>query len=469
MAADTNDAQTTAAALAARFPRRFLWGAATASYQIEGAVQEDGRGESIWDRFSHTPGLVRDGDTGDVACDHYQRWPEDVARMRDLGLGAYRFSIAWPRIVPAGTGEVNQAGLDWYERLVDALLEAGIQPWATLYHWDLPQALQDRGGWAASVTVDAFVAYAETVARRLGDRVAGWITHNEPWVVAFVGNYQGRHAPGLHDLRTALQVSHHLLLSHGRAVPVLRAANPGARVGITLNLNAVRPASDTPADVAAARRDEGYLNRWFLDPLFGRGYPADMVEAYGDLMPTVGASDLDAISAPIDFLGVNNYFPNYTRAVEPGPGRELGIAHLSPSELAERGFEVTEMGWPVVPDALGELLTRLYEEYVPAAMYITENGCAFQDELSEEDGAEAVHDPRRTAYLQGHLAAVADAIQGGAPVRGYFVWSLMDNFEWGHGYSKRFGITYVDYPTQRRVLKDSGHWYRALLQAHRAG
>jgi beta-glucosidase len=449
--------------LAARLPPGFLWGAATASYQIEGAAREDGRGESIWDRFSHTPGMIRDGDTGDVACDHYHRWAEDVALMRELGLGAYRFSIAWPRILPAGTGQVNEAGLAWYDRLVDALVAAGIQPWATLYHWDLPQALQDRGGWAVPETGDAFVAYADVVARRLGDRIAGWITHNEPWVAAFVGHYQGRHAPGLHDLGVAIQASHHLLLSHGRAVPALRASSP-APVGITLNLNTIRPASDTPADAAAASREDGYLNRWFLDPLFGRGYPADMVTAYGDLMPAVGAGDLAEIAAPIDFLGINNYFPSYTRAVQPAPGHELGIEHLHEDELAERGFEITEMGWPVAPDAFGELLVRVHQEYQPAAIYVTENGCAFRDTL--DDGT--VHDPRRTAYLAGHIAALADAIDAGSPVRGYFAWSLLDNFEWGHGYSKRFGITYVDYPTQRRIVKDSGRWYQSLIGAHRA-
>jgi beta-glucosidase len=450
--------------LAARLPRDFLWGAATASYQIEGAVHEDGRGESIWDRFSHTPGKVRDGDTGDVACDHYHRWRDDIALMKELGLGAYRFSVAWPRIVPDGAGQVNPAGLDWYERLVDALLAAGIQPWATLYHWDLPQALQDRGGWAAPESVDAFVRYADVVARRLGDRVAGWITHNEPWVAAFVGHYQGRHAPGITDLGTALKVAHHILLSHGRAVPALRAATPSTPVGITLNLNTVRSASPSPEDQAAARRDDGYLNRWFLDPIFGRGYPADMLEAFGELMPAPGPGELDEIAAPIDFLGVNNYFPSYVRAIPPAPGRELGIEHLREDELAARGFEITEMGWPVAPDAFGELLVRVHRQYQPRAIYVTENGSAFRDVL--EDGA--VQDPRRTAYLAGHIAALSGAIEAGSLVRGYFVWSLFDNFEWGHGYSKRFGIVYVDYPTQARIVKASGRWYQELIRAHRA-
>jgi beta-glucosidase len=409
------------------------------------------------------PGMVRDGDTGDVACDHYHRWQDDIGLMRELGLGAYRFSIAWPRIIPDGTGEVNEAGLDWYDRLVDGLLAAGIQPWATLYHWDLPQAMQDRGGWANRESVDAFVRYADVVSRRLGDRMAGWITHNEPWVVAFVGNYQGRHAPGLTDLGTAIQVSHHLLLSHGRAVPVLRAASPNAPVGITLNLGTVRSASSDREDQAAARRDDGYLNRWFLDPLFGRGYPADMVELYGDLMPEVIGGDLAEIAAPLDFVGINNYFPNYTRAVERGPGRELGIAHLSPAELEARGFEITEMGWPVAPDAFGELLVRVHRQYQPKAIYVTENGCAFVDEVT--DGA--VHDARRTAYLAGHLAALSGSIEAGSPVRGYFAWSLLDNFEWGHGYSKRFGIIHVNYETQERIVKDSGRWYQSLIEAYR--
>ena len=455
---------THVAALASRFPASFLFGAATASYQIEGAANEDGRGESIWDRFSKTPGKVRDGDTGDVAADHYHRWRDDIALMRDLGLDAYRFSIAWPRVFPLGNGAVNAAGLDWYERLVDGLLEAGIQPWATLYHWDLPQALQDRGGWTSRETVDAYVTYAETVARRLGDRVRGWITHNEPWVVAFVGNYQGRHAPGISDLATAVQVSHKVLLSHGRAVPAIRAASPRSQVGITLNLNQARPASDSPADVAAARVEDGFLNRWFLDPIFGRGYPADLVAAFGERMPAVTDAELAEIAAPLDFLGVNNYFPSYVRAVQPSPGRDLGMAHLAPEELARRGFEVTEMGWPVVPDAFGQLLADIHEAYQPAALYVTENGCAFDDVV--QDGA--VHDGRRVAYLESHLGALADAMAAGAPLRGYFVWSLMDNFEWAHGYSKRFGITYIDYQTQQRIVKDSGLWYRALLAAHRA-
>jgi beta-glucosidase len=438
------------------FAGDFVWGAATASYQIEGAVNEDGRGESIWDRFSHTPGNVLNGDTGDVADDHYHRWRGDIGLMQELQLNAYRFSIAWPRVLPRGTGQVNQAGLDFYSRLVDGLLEAGIAPYATLYHWDLPQALQDQGGWANPDSIDAFADYAEVVARALGDRVSAWITHNEPWVVAFIGNYIGRHAPGIRDLPTALRVAHHLLVSHARAVPRLRAAAPGAQVGITLNYSTSRPASDRAEDVRAADLHDQYLNRWFMDPIFGRGYPAEMAQVFGERMPRVSSSELAEIAAPLDFLGVNYYFPNYVRQ-----GGELGFESLEPPALAERGFELTEMGWPVVPEAFHELLTRIGRDYQPRAIYITENGAAFDDRPS----GGRVHDERRVAYLQGHLEAVQRAIQDGSPIRGYFVWSLLDNFEWGLGYSKRFGIVYVDYASQARLIKDSGRWYAELARS----
>jgi beta-glucosidase len=450
--------------LAERFPHGFVWGTATASYQIEGSVSADGRGESIWDRFSHTPGMVRNGDTGDVADDHYRRWKEDLGLMRDLGVNAYRFSVAWPRIFPDGRGSVNEAGLAWYERLVDALLEEGIQPWVTLYHWDLPQALQDRGGWTDPATVDAFADYAELIGRRLGDRVVGWITHNEPWVAAFLGHYQGRHAPGIADLGTALRVAHNLLLSHGRAVARLRALSGQAQVGITLNLSTIRPASGSAEDAAAAQRSDGNLNRWFLDPLFGRGYPADMLALYGGHMPPISDADLAEIAAPLDFLGINSYFPSYVRSVPFGPGREWGSMGLSGPELNQLGLETTEVGWAVAPDALRELLAAVSETYRPQAIYVTENGAAFPDQLVEG----AVQDPRRVAYLASHIDAVAQAIAAGVPVRGYFVWSLLDNFEWAHGYSIRFGIIYVDYENQRRILKDSGRWYGELVRAARA-
>jgi len=444
-----------------RFPDGFTWGTATAAYQIEGAVAQDGRAPSIWDTFSHTPGKTANGDTGDVACDHYHRWQGDVRLMRELGLHAYRFSIAWPRILPEGTGQVNQRGLDFYDRLVDALLEANITPLVTLYHWDLPQTQQDRGGWANRDTADAFVAYADAVVRRLGDRVKHWITHNEPWVVSFVGNYEGRHAPGIQDLRTALQVAHHLLLSHGMAVPAIRAGSAGAQVGITLNLSPGRPASTSPDDQVAARLADGYTNRWFLDPLYGRGYPADMVAHFGAAMPKVPADDLAHAAVPIDFLGVNYYFPTIVRAAASGAG-PLGFTQLAPEELAEAGYELTAMGWPVVPDAFTELLTRLHRDYAPKAIYITENGAAFNDQVA---GGQ-VHDPLRIGYLHGHIGAVRQAIAEGTPVSGYFLWSLMDNFEWGFGYSKRFGIVYNDYPTQARISKDSAAWYRRVIAAN---
>jgi beta-glucosidase len=438
------------------FPAGFVWGAATAAYQIEGAVHEDGRAPSIWDTFSHTPGKTENGDTGDIACDHYHRWQDDVALMRELGLQAYRFSIAWPRVVPQGVGAVNQRGLDFYDRLVDALLAADITPFATLYHWDLPQALQDRGGWANRETVDAFVAYSEAVVGRLGDRVKYWITHNEPWVASFLGNAFGVHAPGLRDMPTALQAAHHMLLSHGLAVPVVRAGSPGAQVGITLSLSTAYPASDSPEDAAAARRSDGFSNRWFLDPLYGRGYPEDMVAMHGAAMPRIEAGDLERIAVPTDFLGVNYYFPTIARSTVDGD------ASLSSDELAAAGYELTAMGWPVAPDAFQDLLVRLERDYAPGAIYVTENGAAYEDHVV--DGA--VDDPQRIAYLDGHIDAVRQSIEEGAPVRGYLLWSLFDNFEWAYGYDKRFGMVYIDYETQARIPKASAAWYRRVIAAN---
>ena len=435
------------------FPPGFLWGAATASYQIEGAVAEDGRGPSIWDTFSHTPGNTKNGDTGDVACDHYHRWREDIALMREMGLQGYRFSVAWPRILPAGRGAVNAAGLDFYDRLVDGLLGAGIQPFATLYHWDLPRPLQDAGGWANRDTAAAFADYAEIVARRLGDRVRSWITLNEPWVVAFVGNLQGRHAPGTHDLQTALRVTHHLLLGHGLAVPRLRAATPGTPVGITLNLTPTDPAGDSPADQAAAARQDVYQNRIFLDPLSRGAYPPEAAAFLGAATFPVQDGDLATIGAPLDFLGVNYYTRNVMRDA---PGNGL----LANEQVSPPG-EYTTMPWEVYPAGLRTLLNRVHRDYAFPAYYITENGAAFPDTV--ESGG-AVHDARRTAYLQAHFAAAAAAIHDGVPLRGYFVWSLMDNFEWGHGYSQRFGLVYIDYATQARLWKDSARWYQGFLR-----
>ncbi len=438
------------------FPEGFLWGAATAAYQIEGAANEDGRGPSIWDTWSHTPGKVVNNDTGDVACDHYHRYREDVALMSQLGLKAYRFSIAWPRILPEGTGQVNQAGLDFYDRLVDALLAQGIKPFATLYHWDLPQSLQDAGGWTDPCIVEAFVNYADVVSRRLGDRVHHWMTHNEPWVVSFAGYGEGFHAPGVRSRSAFLQAAHYVLLSHGRAVPVLRSnGSAETQVGIVTNLEWVDAASDRPEDQAAARQYEGFFNRWFLDPLFRGEYPADMCELYREFLPEFDADEVREIAVPLDFLGVNYY----SRAVI-GAGDGQGVLQVRREKPAG---EYTEMGWEVYPQGLYNLLVWVHETYAPPAIYVTENGAAFADEVSSNG---KVHDPRRTAYLKAHFAQAHRAIQAGVPLRGYFVWSLMDNFEWGLGYTRRFGVIYVDYPTQRRIVKDSGEWYATVIKAN---
>ena len=436
-----------------QFPDGFLWGAATAAYQIEGAWNEDGKGPSIWDGFAHTPGRVRDGDTGDVACDHYHRMTEDVAIMRELGLEAYRFSVSWPRVLPEGRGRVNQGGLDFYSRLVDALLEASIAPALTLYHWDLPQALQDRGGWGSREAVDAFVGYADIVSRALGDRVAMWITHNEPAVVAFEGYATGEHAPGLEDPKLAVQAAHNLLVSHGLAVPVLRA-NGARKVGIAVNAWPVAPASEEPDDGAAAERAYARDVLWFLDPLYGRGYPTEVLQIYERLgwAPEVRGGDMDAIASPTDFLGLNYYSRSVVRS---DPDDEPW--HVA--DVREDG-EYTEMDWLVYPDGLFDLLTRVNTDHTPVELYVTENGAAFHDGVSP-DGR--VHDERRASYLREHFRAAARAIEEGVPLRGYFVWSLLDNFEWAEGYSKRFGIVHVDDDTQRRTIKDSGRFLREVI------
>ena len=452
----------------ARFPASFLWGAATASYQIEGAWNEEGKGDSIWDTFSRVPGNVQNGDTGEVANDHYHRYPEDVRMMQQLGLKAYRFSIGWPRVMPDGDGPVNEAGLDFYDRLTDSLLAAGIQPLVTLYHWDLPQALQEKGGWGNRAVIEQFAAYTEVVAQRLGDRVKNWITLNEPYVYAYLGHYWGRHAPGLQSLPLANQVAHNSLVSHGKAVSIIRALWPEASVGITLNLSLAYPASDLPADRQAARMADGQLNRWFLDPLYGRGYPEDMLTFYGDAAPEIEAGDMDLIATPTDFLGINYYSNRFVRAVS-AEVDGFGYAPLKPDELVKAGYEITDVGWPVMPDGLRELLVGLHKTYRPPAIYITENGAATADELeSDEAGAHVVRDERRLLYLKEHFAAARRAISEGVPLRGYFVWSLMDNFEWALGYAKRFGIVYVDYETQERVLKDSAKFYQQVIAANSA-
>jgi len=436
-----------------QFPDDFIWGAATASYQIEGAVHEDGRGESVWDRFCATPGKVRNGDSGERACDFYHRHRDDVGLMRELGIGAFRFSIAWPRVMPTGRGPINEAGLDFYDRLVDELLEHDIEPFATLFHWDTPQALEDLGGWPARETAEAFAGYAEAVARRLGDRVHHWITHNEPWVHAWIGHSWGEHAPGRRSEADAVAAAHHLLLSHGWAADVIRAISPEAQVGITLNLAQAYPLTESPEDEAAAWQVDGEANRWFLDPIFRGAYPPDLLERNELAVPVIRDGDLATISAPLDFLGVNNYFRFLVSAGADGPRMER-----------DSEAQHTDMGWEVYPDGLHQLLVRVAKDYGPQEIYVTENGAAFGD-VRGHDGR--VHDPERTAYIQTYIDAVSRAIGEGAPVKGYFVWSLLDNFEWSHGYSKRFGIVYVDYPTLERVPKDSFYWYRDRIASRK--
>jgi beta-glucosidase len=442
------------ASVVTRVPADFLWGGATASFQIEGATREDGRGASIWDRFCATLGKVKNGDTGDPACDHYHRYPHDVALMKSLGLRAYRFSIAWPRILPEGTGRVEEKGLDFYDRLVDELLAAGIRPFATLYHWDLPQTLQDRwGGWAGRDTAAAFVAYADVVSRRLGDRVKDWITLNEPWCAAWLGYGWGQHAPGLRDPQLAMTATHHLLLGHGDAVPLLRRNSPDARVGITLNLAPVHPATDSAADRATARLSDGLSNRLYLDPVFKGSYPTDVIDGLGVSAPSIQPGDLEAIRAPLDFLGINYYM---RLVVQADP---TGCSPRGESVRVE-GAARTAMDWEIYPEGLHELLARVHRDYAPASMYVTENGAAFDDAVGP-DGR--VHDEQRRVYLEEHFAQAARAVAEGVPLQGYFVWSLLDNFEWAEGYNKRFGIVYVDYNTQERTVKDSGRWYADML------
>ena len=433
------------------FPSDFVWGAATAAYQVEGAATEDGRGESIWDRFSATPGKVVNGHTGAVACDTYHRYAEDIGLMRSLGIGAFRLSVAWPRILPEGRGRVNQAGLDFYDRLVDDSLANGLDPYVTLYHWDLPQVLEDRGGWPARETVEAFTEYTEVVVSRLGDRVRHWITQNEPWVASWLGYGLGLHAPGRKSDSDALAAGHHILVAHGRAAEVLRREAPASEVGIAIDLVPMYPFSDNEADVEAAHREDGFRNRWFLEPVLGRGYPEDMLERYDEILPTIEDGDMDTIAAPLDFLGINYYTRSVVRA--------------SVGEVPAEGAEHTEMGWEVYPDGLYRLLVHLQTVYEPPELYITENGAAFAD--ARENGR--VPDSRRVSYLEGHLDAVVAAIAEGVPVRGYFLWSLLDNFEWAFGYSRRFGIVYVDFDTLERVPKDSFTWYRDFIATQRAG
>jgi beta-glucosidase len=443
------------------FPEGFLWGTATAAYQIEGAWDQDGKGESVWDRFASSLGKITDRSDGRVACDHYHRFAADFDLMKELGLSNYRFSISWPRIVPDGSGLVNPKGLAFYDRLVDEMLARGIRPFATLFHWDLPQALQDAGGWTSRATVSAFARYVEVVTKALGDRVKDWMTHNEPWVVAYVGHLFGDHAPGMRDLKTALAVAHGILLSHGKAVPVIRALCPGARVGIVHNLEWIEPASSKEEDVAAAMRHDGAFNRWFLDPVFRGKYPGDMTAWFAESVPEIRNGDMETISVPIDFLGVN-YYTRRIMAHDPAGRGTQGRSVLAARQVhwpftPRADFEE----WEMAPEGLYRLLVRVAREYGPGLLYVTENGTSLPDEPGP-DGT--VRDPVRMHYVARHAAAVHQALVDGANVRGYFLWSFMDNFEWSFGFTKRFGMVYVDYKTQKRTVKDSGRWYSKVVR-----
>jgi len=440
----------------AKFPRDFVWGTATSSYQIEGAVNEDGRTPSIWDTFSKTEGKTYKGHTGDVACDHYHRYKEDVEILKEIGVKAYRFSIAWPRIFPE-EGKYNPKGMDFYKKLIDELQKRDIVPAATIYHWDLPQWAYDKGGgWLNRESIKWYVEYATKLFEELGDAIPLWITHNEPWCSSILSYGIGEHAPGHKNYREALIAAHHILLSHGEAVKAFREMNiKGSKIGITLNLTPAYPASEKEEDKLAAQYADGFANRWFLDPIFKGNYPEDMMELYSKIIGEfdfIKEGDLETISVPIDFLGVNYYTRSIVKYDEdsmlkaenvPGPGKR------------------TEMGWEISPESLYDLLKRLDREYTKLPMYITENGAAFKDEVTE-DGR--VHDDERIEYIKEHLKAAAKFIGEGGNLKGYFVWSLMDNFEWAHGYSKRFGIVYVDYETQKRILKDSALWYKEVIQ-----
>jgi beta-glucosidase len=444
------------------FPEGFVWGVATSAFQVEGAHDADGRGPSIWDTFAARPGAIEDGSNAQIACDHYHRYAQDVEIIRSLGVRAYRFSVSWPRILPTGRGAVNTAGLDFYDRLIDTLLAARIDPWLTLYHWDLPQALEDRGGWVNRSTVDAFLEYANAVSARFGDRVKRWITHNEPWCTSVLGYAQGDHAPGRKSWPDALVAAHHILLSHGHAVPLLRGNVRDAEVGITLNTSPCVPASPSPADRDAARQFDGELNRWFLDALYLGSYPQDVVEAHaraGHLpkgLDFVRPGDFAAITAPTDFLGLNYY----TRAVvrSEAIAEEANEARTIP--LPDPA-ELTDMEWEVYPQGLTESLLRIHADYAPRALVITENGAAYAT-APDRDGS--VDDTRRCDYLRRHLRACLDAIEAGVPLRGYFLWTLLDNFEWAWGFSRRFGIVWVDFETQERILKASAQLYSRIVR-----
>ncbi len=437
------------------FPTEFLCGAATASYQIEGAPDSDGKGESIWDRFSHTRGKVKNGDTGDVACDHYNRFAEDIELMAELGLGSYRFSIAWPRIQPEGRGSPNGRGIAFYDRLVDGLLEAGIKPFPTLYHWDLPQTLQDAGGWPARELVDRFSEYAGIMADTLGDRVERWAIFNEPFIFTLLGYLTGEHAPGLKDWNAFLRASHNVNLAQGQTFRVLKQAMPQARIGSAFSMSPVEPASDCEADREAAERHHRFLNLWFLDPALHGRYPDALLTGLPRDVMDLREGDLEICRAPLDFIGINLYSRSIVQHSAQNP--MLGSIPVSRHE-----GPTTDMGWEVWPDALHDMIMRIDRDYDRPAIEITENGCAYDD---GPDATGRIRDDRRIAFLEGYLEAVARAIEQGADVRSYHAWSLLDNFEWAHGYEKRFGLIHVDFETGRRRIKDSARWYADVIRA----
>lgn len=433
-----------------KFPHNFLWGAATASYQIEGAWNEDGKGESIWDRFSHTPGKISDKSTGDIACDHYHRYQDDISLMRRIGLKAYRFSVAWTRILPAGKGVVNVAGLDFYDRLVDALCAANIEPFITLHHWDYPQALYEEGGWLDRDNLGYFADYAAIVSKRLGDRISKWTTFNEPAVIAWDGYIGGEHAPGEKDPLKGKQVAHNLMVAHGMAVQAIRGVDPKLEVGIVLSQWGLDPATEDPADIAAAEHAWNEGDTTFLHPIFTGHYHPETIDAVKGALPEIKSGDMALIAQKLDFLGINSYSRGVISATE---GRIDNIP----------GSEYTDMGWEVCAPAFRRMLNKINRDYRLPPIYITENGAAFQDEVTP-DGE--IHDERRLDYLRQHFIQVRLAMQDGVDIRGYFVWSLLDNFEWGHGYTKRFGIIRVDYETQDRTIKDSGEWYSKVIASN---
>lgn len=456
-----------------RFPSSFIWGAATAAYQIEGAVREGGRGLSIWDTFSHTPGKTLNGDTGDVACDHYHRWQEDLAHMGELGLNAYRLSISWPRVQPGGSGALNRAGVDFYKRLLDRLRQLDIAPVVTLYHWDLPQELEDAGGWPARDTALRFADYAELMARELGDRVEVWTTLNEPWCSAYLGYASGVHAPGRMEAAAALAAVHHLNVAHGLGGRAIRSVRPAARISVTLNLHVVRPVDpDREGDREAVRRIDALANRAFTGPMLGGAYPDDLFADTASVTDWsfVHDGDLALAQVPLDVLGVNYYSTALVRRWDGTHKRGQADGHADSAgtpwvaaddvEFVRPPGPYTSMGWNIDATGLTELLTGLARAHPGLPLMITENGAAFHDRVSA-DGA--VHDPQRIAYLHDHLTAVAQAMDDGVDVRGYFAWSLLDNFEWSYGYDRRFGLIYVDYATQKRIWKDSAYWYRDVI------